>query len=53
MRRKIELVRQIRAIESVPILRTKFVDLTESSGQGLLVEMSIAEVHITVHVHSL
>lgn len=44
MCRKVDLVRQIRAMESVPILRTKFVDLAESSGHGLLVEMSIAEV---------
>ena len=44
MRRKIELIQQIRAMESVPVIRTKFVDITETSGQGLLSEMSIAEV---------
>ena len=32
------------AMESVPIIRTKFVDLTETAGQGLLSEMSVAEV---------
>ena len=45
MRRKVELIQQIRAMESVPVVRTKFVDITETSGKGLLSEMSIAEVH--------
>ena len=31
-------------MESVPIIRTKFVDLTETSGVGLMTEMSVAEV---------
>ncbi len=44
MRRKAELIQQIRAMESVPIIRTKFVDLAEMPGQGLLSEMSVAEV---------
>ena len=44
MRRKGELIQQIRAMESVPIIRTKFVDLTETANQGLLSEMSVAEV---------
>lgn len=44
MRRRAELIQQIRAMESVPIIRTKFVDLTETAGQGLLAEMSIVEV---------
>ena len=44
MRRKVELILQIRAMESVPLIRTKFVDLTETAGQGLLSEMSVAEV---------
>ena len=44
MKRKVELIQQIRAMESVPIIRTKFVDLTETGGQGLLAEMSVAEV---------
>lgn len=44
MRRKGELIQQIRAMESVPIIRRKFVDLTETANQGLLSEMSVAEV---------
>ena len=40
-----ELIHQIRAMEAVPVIRQKFVDLTETSGAGLLSEMSIAEVH--------
>ena len=48
MRRKVELIQQIRAMESVPVIRTKFVDITETSGKGLLSEMSIAEVCATV-----
>ena len=45
MRRKIELIQQIRAMESVPVVRSKFVDLTETGGQGLLAEMSVVEVN--------
>ena len=44
MRQKAELIKQIRAAESLPALRTNFVDLTETSGHGFLSEMSIAEV---------
>ena len=44
MRRRMELIHQIRAMEAVPVNRQKFVDLTETSGAGLLSEMSIAEV---------
>lgn len=44
MRQKAELIQQIKALESVPIIRTKFVDTTETGGQGLLAEMSLAEV---------
>ncbi|XP_041371252.1 cilia- and flagella-associated protein 99-like isoform X2 [Gigantopelta aegis] len=44
MRRKMELIQQIRAMEAVPVMRQKFVDLTATSGQGLLSEMSIAEL---------
>lgn len=47
MRRRVELIQQIRAMECVPVIRTKFVDLTETAGQGLLSEMSIAEVTTT------
>ena len=52
MRKKVDLIKQIRAIESVPIIRHKFVDLTETSGHGLLSEMSIAEVSSSLHEHS-
>lgn len=44
MRCKAELIQQIRAMERAPLIRTKFVDLTETGKQGLLVEMSVAEV---------
>uniref|UniRef100_A0A673HYH8 Cilia and flagella associated protein 99 n=1 Tax=Sinocyclocheilus rhinocerous TaxID=307959 RepID=A0A673HYH8_9TELE len=42
--RKMELIRQIRAFESVPLVRQKFVDDTESAGHDLLCEMSLAEL---------
>ena len=44
MRKKSELIRQINAMERVPVIRARFVDLTETSGLGFLSEMSIAEV---------
>lgn len=44
MRCKAELIQQIRAMERAPLIRAKFVDLTETGKQGLLVEMSVAEV---------
>lgn len=44
MRRKMELIHQIKAMEAVPIIRQKLIDLTESAGHGLLSEMSIAEL---------
>ncbi|XP_022343302.2 cilia- and flagella-associated protein 99-like isoform X1 [Crassostrea virginica] len=44
MRRRMELIHQIRAMEAVPIIRQKLVDLTTTSGHGLLSEMSIAEL---------
>ena len=44
MKQKVELIQQIRAMESVPVIRNKFVDLTETNGQGLLSEMSVVEV---------
>uniref|UniRef100_A0A674E4S1 Cilia and flagella associated protein 99 n=1 Tax=Salmo trutta TaxID=8032 RepID=A0A674E4S1_SALTR len=42
--RKFEIIRQIRAIESVPLIRHKFVDETEVTGHDLLGEMSLAEL---------
>ena len=44
MRQKVALIAKIRAIESVPVIRFKYVDLTETAGAGLLNEMSIAEL---------
>lgn len=51
MRQKVELIQQIRAMESVPVVRTKFIDQTETSGQGLLAEMSLVEVHVLHDSH--
>lgn len=44
MQCKVELIHQIRSMERVPVNRTKLVDLTLTSGQGLLVEMSVTEL---------
>ncbi|GFS20020.1 cilia- and flagella-associated protein 99-like [Elysia marginata] len=44
MRCKMELIQQIRAMESTPVSRFKVVDLTSTSGAGLLGEMSIVEL---------
>ncbi|XP_072718333.1 cilia- and flagella-associated protein 99 isoform X3 [Ciconia boyciana] len=44
LRKRYELIQQIRAIESLPSLRPKFVDLTETGGHGLICEMSIVEL---------
>ncbi|EOB03765.1 hypothetical protein Anapl_00070, partial [Anas platyrhynchos] len=44
LRKRCELIQQIRAIESLPILKHKFVDLTETGGHGLICEMSIVEL---------
>ncbi|NXL72364.1 CFA99 protein, partial [Leptocoma aspasia] len=43
-RKRYELIQQIRAIESTPSIRQKFVDLTETGGHGLFGEMSIVEL---------
>ncbi|KAF4796510.1 cilia and flagella associated protein 99 [Turdus rufiventris] len=43
-RKRYELIQQIRAIESVPSIRHKFVDLTETGGHGLFGEMSVVEL---------
>ncbi|NWU95344.1 CFA99 protein, partial [Upupa epops] len=45
LRKRYELIQQIRAIESLPSIRHKFVDLTETAGHGLICEMSIVELH--------
>jgi len=44
MRRKVELIHEIRAMEAAPISRNKMVDFTETAGYRFLNEMSIAEV---------
>ncbi|XP_076149471.1 cilia- and flagella-associated protein 99 [Alosa pseudoharengus] len=44
MSRKLELIRQIRAIESVPRTQHKLLDDTEMAGHALLCEMSLAEL---------
>ncbi|XP_010152784.1 PREDICTED: cilia and flagella associated protein 99, partial [Eurypyga helias] len=44
LRKRYELIQQIRAIESLPSLRHKIVDLTETGGHGLICEMSIVEL---------
>jgi hypothetical protein len=45
MKRKLELIHQIKALESTPAPRhQKILDLTATSGARLLSEMSIAEV---------
>ncbi|KAF4084030.1 hypothetical protein AMELA_G00123990 [Ameiurus melas] len=42
--RKFELIREIRAMESVPHLTHKFIDGTETGGHELLCEMSLVEL---------
>lgn len=44
MRQRIELIQQIRAIESIPMTRSKPVDLTSTAGHSLHDEMSIIEL---------
>ncbi|XP_071609428.1 LOW QUALITY PROTEIN: cilia- and flagella-associated protein 99 [Heliangelus exortis] len=44
LRKRFELIQQIRALESLSSLRHKFVDLTETGGHGLICEMSIVEL---------
>ncbi|CAF1399938.1 unnamed protein product [Adineta ricciae] len=44
MRHRIELIQQIRAIESIPIARSKPIDLTSTAGHSLHDEMSIIEL---------
>ena len=50
MEKKMEMIQQIRAMERVPIIRVKFVDMTETGGHGLLSEMSIAELNERVNL---
>lgn len=53
MRKKVELIHQIRAMEAAPINRNKLVDFTETAGYRFLSEMSLAEVCLTVFISPL
>lgn len=44
MKKKIELIQQIKAMESLPNDRNKQIDLTSTANHGLLSEMSIVEL---------
>lgn len=44
LRKREELIRQIRELEKIPIVRTQGFDPTETAGHGLLNEMSLAEL---------
>ena len=48
--RKQELIRQLRAIEAVPISEVTKYDPTTTAGQGLLEEMSLAELKERIQV---
>lgn len=45
MAKRIELIQQIKAAESITVDRTRPVDLTSTAGHALLSEMSIAELY--------
>lgn len=44
LKKREELIRQIRELEKIPIVRTQGFDPTETAGHGLLNEMSMAEL---------
>ncbi len=44
MKKKIELIQQIKSMESLPNDKTKQIDLTSTANHGLLSEMSIVEL---------
>ena len=48
MQKRVELIQQIRAMESVPIIRAKFVDPTATSNRGFFTEMSLTEVLVYI-----
>mmetsp|Transcript_99109 Transcript_99109/g.212345 ORF Transcript_99109/g.212345 Transcript_99109/m.212345 type:complete len:757 (-) Transcript_99109:76-2346(-) len=50
MERKKDLIRQIRALEKVPVSRFKMFDPAEAPCQGLLEEMSLAELRERVKI---
>ncbi|XP_029141602.1 cilia- and flagella-associated protein 99 [Protobothrops mucrosquamatus] len=43
-KKKYELIQQIRAIEYLPFLRNRFIDLTKTGNHGVLGEMSFVEL---------
>uniref|UniRef100_A0A8C5RJA8 Cilia- and flagella-associated protein 99 n=1 Tax=Laticauda laticaudata TaxID=8630 RepID=A0A8C5RJA8_LATLA len=43
-KKRYELIQQIRAIEYVPFLKNRFIDLTKTANHGVLGEMSIVEL---------
>ncbi|XP_070607372.1 cilia- and flagella-associated protein 99 isoform X2 [Erythrolamprus reginae] len=43
-KKRYELIQQIRAIEYVPFLNNRFIDLTKTANHGVLGEMSIVEL---------
>ncbi|KAL7983896.1 hypothetical protein Chor_000772 [Crotalus horridus] len=43
-KKKYELIQQIRAIEYLPFLRNRFIDLTKTADHGVLGEMSFVEL---------
>ena len=45
MQKRVELIQQIRAMESVPIITTKSVDPTATGNRGFFTEMSLTEVY--------
>lgn len=48
-KRKIQLLQEIKKNRKKRLFPIKQFDPTESSGLGLLCEMSLAEVHSTIH----
>ena len=44
MQKKMELIQKIKAIESIPVIKKSFIDLTSTAGHSLLSEMSIIEL---------
>lgn len=44
IQKRMELIQQIKAMESIVNIKPLFVDLTNTAGHGLLSEMSIAEL---------
>lgn len=44
MQQRMELIQQIKAMESIPVIKASFIDLTSTAGHSLLSEMSVAEL---------